>query len=118
MKPIICELGMGADVHGHDYTKAAIRGISDAIRHSSLTLFYTYRHPSEMLVEVTVGVSEPSKVDINEIKAAIPFGDVLVNLVDGGLDDIGMGGAEDIALAAVAVKAYLDTGGHKLTLTK
>ena len=32
MKPLILELGMGADVHGHDYTKAALRAISDAIR--------------------------------------------------------------------------------------
>ncbi|CAD0186923.1 hypothetical protein RUESEDTHA_03834 [Ruegeria sp. THAF57] len=39
MKPLICELGMGADVHGHDYTKTALRGVSDAIRHSSLTIF-------------------------------------------------------------------------------
>ncbi|WP_370232452.1 Lin0512 family protein [Cognatishimia sp.] len=30
---------MGADVHGQDYTKAALRGVSDAIRHSSLTIF-------------------------------------------------------------------------------
>ena len=38
MKPLICELGMGADVHGQDYTKAALCGVSDAIRHSSLTI--------------------------------------------------------------------------------
>ena len=63
MKPLILELGMGADVHGHDYTKAALRAISDAIRHSSLTLFYSYKHPSEMRVEARIGVQEPDKVD-------------------------------------------------------
>ena len=112
MKPLICELGMGADVHGHDYTKAALRGISDAIRHSSLTLFYTYGHPSGMRVEVTVGVPEPALVDVEAVAAALPFGTVEVTVVAGGLDDRGMGGAEDITLAAVAVKAWYDTSGH------
>lgn len=112
MKPLICELGMGADVHGRDYTKAALRGISDAIRHSSLTLFYTYKHPSQMYVEVTVGVSEPEKVDKEAVAAALPFGTVDVAVVQGGLNDMGLGGADDIVLAAVAVKAWLDTTDH------
>lgn len=116
MKPLICELGMGADVHGQDYTKAALRGISDAIRHSSLTIFYSYKHPSEMRVDVTVGVSEPEKVDKEALASALPFGDVRVRAVKGGLDDKGMGGAEDITLAAVAVKAWLDTEGHGFKL--
>lgn len=116
MKPLICELGMGADVHGHDYTKAALRGVSDAIRHSSLTLFYSYKHPSDMRIEVTVGVSEPDQVDKAKVAAALPFGTVKVLVVQGGLDDKGMGGAEDIALAAVAVKAWLDTSDHPFRL--
>ena len=74
MKPLILELGMGADVHGHDYTKASLRAISDAIRHSSLTLFYSYRHPSEMHIEVKIGVQEPDKVDKNVIAKSLPFG--------------------------------------------
>lgn len=32
----ITEMGMGVDVHGWDYTKAARRAVSDALRHSSL----------------------------------------------------------------------------------
>lgn len=112
MKPLICELGMGADVHGHDYTKAALCGVSDAIRHSSLTLFYSYKHPSETFVEVTVGVPEPEKVDKEAIAEALPFDEIRVTVVKGGLDDLGKGGAEDIALASVAVKAWLDTKEH------
>ncbi|AAV97001.1 Lin0512 family protein [Ruegeria pomeroyi] len=118
MKPLICELGMGADVHGHDYTKAALRGVSDAIRHSSLTLFYAYKHPSQMRVEVTVGVPEPEKVDKKAVAAALPFGAVEVTVVQGGLNDLGMGGAEDIVLAAVAVKAWLDTTDHPFRLAE
>ncbi|MFV1876772.1 Lin0512 family protein [Nioella sp.] len=116
MKPLICELGMGADVHGHDYTKAALRGVSDAIRHSSLTIFYSYKHPSEMRVEVMVGVPEPDKVDTKAIADALPFGEIEVIVVKGGLNDKGMGGAEDITLASVAVKAWLDTTGHGFQL--
>ena len=36
---IIIEMGMGNDLHGMDYTKAALRAIEDAFRHSSLPLF-------------------------------------------------------------------------------
>lgn len=118
MKPLICELGMGVDVHGHDYTKAALRGVSDAIRHSSLTIFYTYKHPSEMRVEVTVGVPEPDNVSKEAVAAALPFGDVRVKVIEGGLDDNGMGGAEDITIAAVAVKAWLETDGHGFKLSE
>lgn len=116
MKPLILELGMGADVHGHDYTKAALRGVSDAIRHSSLTLFYAYKHPSEMRVEVTIGVQEPDQVDKKAVADALPFGTIEVKVVKGGLNDTGMGGAEDIALASVGVKAYLDVSDHTFRL--
>jgi uncharacterized protein (TIGR02058 family) len=118
MKPLILELGMGADVHGHDYTKAAVRAISDAIRHSSLTVFSHYKHPSEMKVEVTIGVSEPDKVDKAAVAAALPYGRIEVSVVKGGLDDRGMGGQEDIVLACAAVKAMLDTSDRPLKLAE
>ncbi|CAD0186922.1 hypothetical protein RUESEDTHA_03833 [Ruegeria sp. THAF57] len=70
-----------------------------------------------MRVDVTVGVPEPDKVDKDAVAAALPFGDVRVTVVKGGLDDKGMGGAEDITLAAVAVKAWLDTAGHGFVLS-
>jgi hypothetical protein len=70
-----------------------------------------------MRVDVTVGVSEPDKVDKEAVATALPFGDVRVTVVKGGLDDNGMGGAEDITLAAVAVKAWLNTEGHGFKLS-
>ena len=39
MKRIILEMGMGNDLYGEDYTKAACRAVEDAIRHSSLVYF-------------------------------------------------------------------------------
>ena len=32
----ILEMGMGNDLHGKDYTKAAVRAVKDAMHHSSL----------------------------------------------------------------------------------
>ena len=49
MKRIILEMGMGNDLYGEDYTKAACRAVEDAIRHSSLILFRScllYTSPS------------------------------------------------------------------------
>jgi len=118
MKPIILELGMGADVHGRDYTKAALRAVSDAIRHSSLTLFHNYKHPSEMRIEVTIGVQEPDKVDMAAVAKGLPYGRVTVAVVRGGLDDMGMSGNGDITLAVAGVKAFLDTTGHGFELLR
>ena len=81
MRPLILELGMGADVHGHDYTKAALRAVSNAIRHSSLTLFHQFKHPSQIRVEVTIGVPEPEQFDKAAIAASLPSGTVEVTVV-------------------------------------
>jgi uncharacterized protein (TIGR02058 family) len=116
MKPLILELGMGADVHGHDQTKAALRAVSDAIRHSSLTVFHSHGHPSGMMVQVTIGVPHPEQVDKAEVAAALPFGTVTVDVVAGGLDDCGMGGQEDITLAVAAIAAWFDTSGHPFVI--
>ena len=41
LKRVITEFGTGNDLHGGDYTKAAVRAVQDAIHHSSLTLIRT-----------------------------------------------------------------------------
>lgn len=56
----ITEMGMGVDVHGGDYTKAARRAVSDALRHSSLNLFNaTGKTRDDMFVDVIIGAAEP-----------------------------------------------------------
>jgi uncharacterized protein (TIGR02058 family) len=115
-KLLTLEIGMGADVHGHDYTKAAVRAVSDAIRHSSLTLFYSYGHPDDMDIELTIAVPSPEQIDEKEVAKALPYGNVAVRSVLGGLNDTGMGGAEDIVLANALVKVWLDTSNHRLQL--
>jgi uncharacterized protein (TIGR02058 family) len=101
---LVLEFGMGVDVHGVDSTKAARRAVSDAIRHSSLPLLNEIRQRGgTMLVDVTIGVPDPSAVDVEAVKAELPHGEVSVHAVAGGLrvpnsDTL-------IACAAVAVSA-------------
>ena len=60
----IIEMGMGNDLHGQDYTKAATRAIEDAFRHSSIPMFEaTNLSHDAMRVQVTVGVQDPDSVD-------------------------------------------------------
>jgi uncharacterized protein (TIGR02058 family) len=105
-KRVILELGSGNDLHGGDYTKAAIRAVEDAIHHSSLTLVRTLGLDARrMRVEVTIGVQRPDQVDAAAVAAALPHGTVAVRVVKGGLDvaDAETGDIAVIASAAVAV---------------
>ena len=62
-KRVILEMGTGNDLHGGDYTKAAIRAVEDAIHHSSLTMIRTLSvEAGTMEVNVTVGVQDPEAV--------------------------------------------------------
>jgi uncharacterized protein (TIGR02058 family) len=84
--PYVLEMGLGVDVHGDDSTKAACRAVSDAIRHSSLPLLQEVRaRGGRMLVDVTVGVPNPSSVDLGRVKQELPHGEVTVKAVEGGL---------------------------------
>ena len=101
-KPSVLEFGMGVDVHGLDATKAACRAVSDAIRHSSLPLFRDVRERGgTMLVDVTVGVPDGTKVDTDVVKRELPHGEVTVQAVPGGLRV--PGGDTLIACAAIIV---------------
>jgi len=107
---VILEMGTGNDLHGGDYTKAAIRAVQDAIHHSSLSMIRSLGVDSrKMQVEVTIGVQQPGKVDTEAVKATLPHGVVTVKAVKGGLDvpDDERGDIAVIASAAVAVRLDL-----------
>ena len=110
LKRIITEFGAGNDLHGGDYTKAAVRAVQDAIHHSSLSLIRSLGIDSRtMQVEVTIGVQRPDQVKGEMVKAALPHGQVSVNIVKGGLDvpDETAGDVAVIASAAVTVRLDL-----------
>lgn len=75
LKRIILEMGSGNDLHGGDYTKAALRAVQDALHHSSLAFIRTLGLDiNAMQVEVTIGVQRPDKVDIEAVRKSLPMG--------------------------------------------
>lgn len=107
LKRFILELGTGNDLHGGDYTKAALRAVEDALHHSSLSLIRSLDlDPRAAQVEVTIGVQQPERVNAAKVKASLPLGTVTVNVVKGGLDLPAEEGHDlaVIASAAIAVR--------------
>lgn len=106
-KRVILEMGSGNDLHGRNYTKAALRAVNDALHHSSLTMIRTLGIETKngMFVDVIIGVKQPSRVNKTEIENALPYGSVTVKVVNGGLDvpDEVLGDVAVIASAAVIV---------------
>ncbi len=100
----ITEMGMGVDVHGFDYTKAALRAVSDALRHSSLNFFAaTGKTVHDMHVEVRIAVARPDLIDVDAVAAAVPYGTVKVTPVAGGLDVEAPSGDDGIVIANAAI---------------
>ncbi len=103
---LIIEMGMGNDLHGMDYTKAAARAIEDALRHSSLPIFgVTGMGHDQMRVQVTIGVQAPDRVDLKALEAKLPRGRASVRAVHGGLNV--PSGGETIVVAQASVEAFL-----------
>ena len=109
MKRIILEMGMGNDLYGEDYTKAACRAVEDAIRHSSLILFRSlgFDH-ADMQVKVTIGVQQPAQVDTAVVAQKLPRGKAEVTAVKGGLNVVDAENNSCSVVATAAVEAYLD----------
>jgi uncharacterized protein (TIGR02058 family) len=104
---VILELGSGNDLHGSDYTKAALRAVQDALHHSSLSFIRSLKIDKTKLdVEVTIGVQRPEQVDLDKVKSSLPIGNITVKAVKGGLDgpDPENNDPAVIASAAIAVR--------------
>jgi uncharacterized protein (TIGR02058 family) len=104
---VILELGSGNDLHGSDYTKAALRAVQDAMHHSSLSFVRSLKIDKTKLdVEVTIGVQRPEQVDLEKVKNSLPVGNITVKAVKGGLDvdDPENKDPAVIASAAIAVR--------------
>ena len=74
-KRVAMELGMGTSLRQQDYTKAAVRALQDALWHNSLEMADAFGFSREdMIVEVDIGVQQPPLVDIDAVKAVLPYG--------------------------------------------
>lgn len=83
------EVGMGIDLHGQDVTVACTRAIRNAIGHNSMPGISTFLPNGdlrEMRVHVSLAVPfQQENVDIEKVKAELPYGHIDVEIVDGGL---------------------------------
>ena len=86
-KRVAMELGMGTSLRRQDYTKAAVRALQDALWHNSLTMADAFGFSREdMIVEVDIAVQQPELVNIDTVKAVLPYGQPHIRVVHGGLD--------------------------------
>ena len=116
-KRFAIELGTGADLHGADMTKAAVRAVKDAVSRTCLCGLVEIcgRGAFEGVhVQARVGVPDPDAVDAAAVLAAIPIGEKTLELVGGGLRAPGIEvpcfgpGVSDIVMANAALTVSLD----------
>lgn len=108
-KRMVLEIGMGTDLGGEDWTKAACRAVRDALWHNSLTVADAFGVDREdMLIEAVIGAGDPGAVDHETVAGEFPYGQVTVRVEEGGMaipkDD---GGQTILANAAVIVSLDL-----------
>ena len=108
-KRMVMELGMGTDIRGSDYTKAATRAVNNALRQNSLSVADAFgKSPEEMRVDIHIGVQQPDKVDHQAVVEVLPYGQGTVQVVKGGMDTPREDGSNGTILANAALIVYLD----------
>jgi uncharacterized protein (TIGR02058 family) len=108
-KRVVVEMGMGTDIRGGDYTKAAVRALRDALWHNSLSVTRALgMDVDSMRVEVTIGVPKPEAVDKAQILAVLPHGTGEVLVVHGGLEVPTEDGTDKTIIANAAAVVKLD----------
>ena len=110
-KRMVLQIGMGTDIRGADYTKAAIRALRDALWHNALSVADAVGLPVDaMQVEVTIGVPRPERVDTDAVLAVLPHGTGTVHVVEGGLEIPNDAGTNTTVMANAAALVRLDIG--------
>lgn len=108
---LMLETGTGTDLHGGDYTKAACRAVKDALSHSSLSFVRVLGiDKNAMPVRVTIGVTEPSRVDVAAVARLLPVGAVEVQVIAGGLDVPDAEAGDFAVIASAAVEVFMPAG--------
>jgi uncharacterized protein (TIGR02058 family) len=108
-KRVVVEMGMGTDIRGGDYTKAAVRALRDALWHNSLGVTRALgMDVDSMRVEVLIGVPRPEEVDTAQVLAVLPHGTGEVRVVQGGLEIPSDDGLNKTIIANAAAIVRLD----------
>jgi uncharacterized protein (TIGR02058 family) len=109
LKRMVLEIGMGTDIRGTDYTKAAVRALRDALWHNSLAIADAIGQDTDaMQVEVLIGVPRPDLVDKAAVLAVLPHGTGSVKVVEGGLEIMNDTGTGSTVMASAAAIVRLD----------
>ena len=111
-KRLVVELGMGVDLHGKNYTKAAVRAVENAVRGGSLLyLGEIYKETGKfpkVYVDVIIGAPEPELVDKDEVLKSLPLGEKTIKVVPGGLS-IEHTQPDNIVIANASVLVQVET---------
>lgn len=88
-KIIFIQTGVGIDTHGQDITKASRRAVQNAIHSNSMPGLNSYL-PEQSLDQMKVNIilavpADRSQLDYDQIKSEIPYGEVTIEVVEGGL---------------------------------
>ncbi|MDB5416252.1 MAG: hypothetical protein JWR10_4587 [Rubritepida sp.] len=111
-KRMVLEIGMGTDIRGTDYTKAAVRALRDALWHNTLSIGDLVGQPVDaMEVEVLIGVPKPDQVNKAEVLAILPHGTGTVTVVEGGLEIQNDEGTGSTVIANCCAIVRLDIQG-------
>jgi uncharacterized protein (TIGR02058 family) len=109
LKRMVMQIGMGTDIRGADYTKAAVRALRDALWHNSLGIANALGLDTDaMRVEVRIGVPKPEQVDKAAVLAVLPHGTGTVEVVEGGLEIANDAGTGSTVIANAAAIVRLD----------
>jgi uncharacterized protein (TIGR02058 family) len=110
---MVLEIGMGTDIRGTDYTKAAVRALRDALWHNSLSVAAALgQDVDSMQVEVHIGVPKPDLVDKEAVLAVLPHGTGTVKVVEGGLEIPNDEGTNTTVIANAAAVVRLDVASE------
>ncbi|MFC4558440.1 Lin0512 family protein [Virgibacillus kekensis] len=86
---LFVQTGTGVDVHGQNVTKASVRAVRNAIFSNSMPGIEKSL-PEQKLENMKVNVRlaiprDRDNLEVDEIKKIIPYGNVTVDAVDGGM---------------------------------
>jgi len=116
-KVMFIEIGMGIDLHGQNVTKAAVRAVHNAIHHNSMPGLRSVL-PGNDLYQMKVNVrlavpADKDKLDLDIVKAELPYGQVTFEVVDGGMltsSGVVLADKEDVNDQAYVVIASVEVG--------
>ena len=116
LKRYVVEFGMGADLHGQDVTKAAKKAVRDAISRSCLCGLFEIvgiKGPEEMKIKLQIACPFPDSLDVGEVRASVPLGEVELSVEKGGMVTRGLhygplGQGDNIVIALASLTVYVD----------